>query len=98
MDANGVNGFVGNFNWISVTAATSTPTPTATPVVTTSAASSSAAFSGTPISIPGQIEAENFDNGGEGVAYNSPVTYNQGGVYRSTGIGIEQTSDTGGRV
>jgi len=40
-------------------------------------------FSGTPVSIidtaPTTIEAENFDNGGEGVAYHDTDTINQGG-------------------
>src|SRR6202035_377997 len=38
-------------------------------------------FSGTAISIPGTIEAANFDNGGQGVSYNSPFSSNPGGVY-----------------
>ncbi|HLZ07133.1 MAG TPA: carbohydrate-binding domain-containing protein, partial [Chloroflexota bacterium] len=39
-------------------------------------------FGGTPWPIPGQIEAENFDNGGQGVAYNDTDAVNQGGQYR----------------
>src|ERR1035437_1338164 len=44
-----------------------------------------------------RIEAENFDNGGKGVAYSNTNSSNPGGQYRTgetVGIGI--TSDTGG--
>lgn len=47
-------------------------------------------------SLPGQIEAENYDNGGEGIAYHDADTLNQGGQYRSDGVDIESCSDTGG--
>src|SRR6266480_3444032 len=39
-------------------------------------------FSGTPIAVPGTFEAENFDLGGEGVAYHDNVPGNAGGQYR----------------
>ncbi len=39
-------------------------------------------FSGTPIAVPGSFEAENFDLGGEGVAYHDNVPGNAGGQYR----------------
>ena len=42
------------------------------------------------------IQAEDFDNGGEAVAYHDRSTGNAGGVYRSTDVDIEATSDTGG--
>jgi len=58
-------------------------------------------YTGTPfagvISLPGTIQIENFDNGGEGVAYHDSETANQGGQYRTTlGVDIEACSDTGG--
>jgi len=49
-----------------------------------------------PAALPGVIQAENFDNGGEGVAYYNPNPGNFGGQDRSTDIGIENTSDTAG--
>lgn len=52
--------------------------------------------SGTPIALPGRIEAENFANGGEGVAYHDTTTSNSGGQFRSTGVDIEATTDVGG--
>src|SRR5215813_14176674 len=36
----------------------------------------------TPIPLPGTFEAENFDSGGEGVAYHDNVAGNAGGQYR----------------
>jgi hypothetical protein len=49
---------------------------------------SGTAYSGTAISLPGRIEAENFDNGGEGVAYHDTTSTNEGGFYRSEGVDI----------
>jgi subtilisin family serine protease len=53
-------------------------------------------FGGTPAAIPGLIEAENFDDGGQGVAYFDTTSSNFGGKYRSTAVDIEATSDLGG--
>lgn len=39
-------------------------------------------FGGKAATIPGRIEAENFDLGGEGVGYHDRTTRNQGGGYR----------------
>jgi LmbE family N-acetylglucosaminyl deacetylase len=58
--------------------------------------SSSTPFYGTPFVIPATIQAEDFDNGGEGVAYHDTDAANLGGQYRSTGVDIEATTDTGG--
>src|SRR5437762_11755686 len=41
-------------------------------------------YTGTPIAVPGSFEAENFDLGGEGVAYHDYTPGNQGGAYRLT--------------
>ncbi len=40
-------------------------------------------YAGTPGTVPGTIQAENFDNGGEGVAYHDNVAGNSGGLYRT---------------
>ena len=40
-------------------------------------------FSGTPISLPGTIQVEDFDNGGEGFAYHDTTPGNAGGGYRT---------------
>jgi len=53
-------------------------------------------YLGTPFSIPGLIEAEYFDLGGEGIGYHDSDSQNLGGVFRtSEGVDIEVTTDTG---
>lgn len=47
------------------------------------------------IPIPGSFEAENYDTGGEGVAYNDSETGNLGGQYRTDGVDISATPDNG---
>ena len=50
-------------------------------------------YTGTAISIPGTIEAENFDKGLEGTSYHDSDFINQGDVYRfGEGVDIYQTS------
>lgn len=53
---------------------------------------------GIPHAIPGKIEAENFDTGGEGVAYHDYDTGNNGSAnYRSgEDVDLSSTSDSGG--
>ncbi|MDO8683460.1 MAG: carbohydrate-binding protein, partial [Armatimonadota bacterium] len=48
------------------------------------------------IAIPGVVQAENYDNGGEGIAYHDTTAGNSGGVYRTNDVDIEACSDTGG--
>jgi O-glycosyl hydrolase len=55
------------------------------------------AYNGTPASLPGIVQAENYDLGGQGVAYNDADTANQGGAYRtSEGVDISTISGTSG--
>ena len=87
MDANSTNGSVGNFNYVTVTKSASAPAQTP--------------FLGSPFAVgstPITIQAEDFDNGGEGIAYHDTDTINQGGsTYRpNVGVDIELTGDTGG--
>jgi hypothetical protein len=67
---------------------TPTPTPTPDPVAQTP-------YAGV-IAIPGTIQAENFDNGGQNVSFWDSTSNNQGGKFRSTAVDIESTSDAGG--
>ncbi len=61
-----------------------------------SAAASQTPYSGTALKVPGIIQAEYFDKGGEGIAYHDSGTKNNGGAYRTgEGIDIEQTTDSG---
>jgi PKD repeat protein len=57
---------------------------------------SSTPFGGIPRPLPGIVQAEDFDEGGEGVAYHDVDVANNGGQYRATGVDIETTSDSGG--
>jgi hypothetical protein len=52
-------------------------------------------YTGTPAAIPGTIQAENYDNGGEGVAYHDTTSGNSGGQYRSNNVDIEAASGGG---
>ncbi len=51
-----------------------------------------------PISdtVPTRIEAENYDHGNDGQTYHDTTTGNIAGAFRSDGVDIETTTDTGG--
>ncbi len=51
---------------------------------------------GMPHAIPGTIQAEDYDTGGEGIACHDSDAQNSGGQYRSDGVDIETTTDSGG--
>ena len=53
-------------------------------------------YGGTPAAIPGTVQAENYDTGGEGVAYHVTSVNGNANSYRSDGVDLESTSDTGG--
>ncbi len=53
-------------------------------------------FGGSPLALPGTIQAENFDNGGANVGYSDTTTGNAGATYRNTDVDVEGTTDTGG--
>jgi SOS-response transcriptional repressor LexA len=53
-------------------------------------------FGGSPVAIPGTVQAENFDQGGQTIAYFDTTSGNSGGVYRSTDVDITSTTDSGG--
>jgi carbohydrate binding protein with CBM6 domain/phospholipase D-like protein len=52
-------------------------------------------FRGTPWPVPGTIQAEDFDNGGQSVAYFDTAAGNKGGVYRTDDVDIQATTDAG---
>ena len=72
----------------------STPAPTPTPAPPPAAGSTP--FTGTPIALPGRIEAEAYDKGGEGLAYHDTTTGNSSGAYRTDDVDIRVTSDASG--
>lgn len=53
-------------------------------------------YGGTAWAIPGKIEAENFDNGGEGFAYHDLTSANTPGQYRTTEAVDIETCNEGG--
>jgi phosphatidylserine/phosphatidylglycerophosphate/cardiolipin synthase-like enzyme len=88
IDSAGSGGVVGNLNHIRVTSGGGGGDPEPP---------SPSPYLGTPASLPGTIQLENFDNGGAGVAYVDTTTVNSGGRYRpAEGVDIETTSDAGG--
>jgi endonuclease/exonuclease/phosphatase family metal-dependent hydrolase len=71
--------------------------PSSSPSLSSSSSSSGglAPFRGSPVALPARIEAEDFDNGGEGVAYHDNSGGNNGGAYRQTDVDIEPSSNGG---
>jgi hypothetical protein len=57
-----------------------------------------APYGGTAASIPGTVQAENYDIGGQGAAYNVTSINGTDNGYRVDGVDLEVTSDTGGGV
>jgi parallel beta-helix repeat protein len=53
-------------------------------------------YGGTPAAVPGTVQAENYDTGGQGVGYSVNSVNGTGNGYRPDGVDLESTSDTGG--
>jgi endoglucanase Acf2 len=54
-------------------------------------------YLGQPVAIPGKVEAEHYDLGGEGIAYHDADAVNWGVPFRSAeGVDIEASNDVGG--
>lgn len=85
IDATGASGAVGNINWIRLATGGGG-----------GGNNGSAPFGGIALTLPGTIEAENFDAGSAGVAYHDTTAGNTGGAYRSTNVDIGAATDTGG--
>jgi hypothetical protein len=60
------------------------------------AASGGQPYGGTRRALPGTIQAEDFDTGGEGLTFHDTTAGNRGGVYRQTNVDLEATVDSGG--
>jgi hypothetical protein len=57
---------------------------------------SEGAYGGSTAAVPGTVQAENYDTGGQGIGYNVNSVNGTGNSYRSDGVDLEATSDTGG--
>lgn len=68
-----------------------TPGGTSSPVASTP-------FTGTPATVPGVIQAEHFDEGGEGVGYHDIDATNSGGAFRADGVDLEPAAGGGHNV
>jgi hypothetical protein len=79
----GSSGGVGNYNWFRLVQSSSSAPPP----------SGSTPYGGTPAPLPGIVQAQNFDDGGQGVAYSDSNAGNSGGVYRNTDVDINTTDD-----
>ncbi len=53
-------------------------------------------FGGSPPSLPGTVEAVNYDTGGQGVAYHVNGVNGTANSYRPDGVDLEATADTSG--
>jgi len=52
-------------------------------------------YGGSPANIPGTMQAENYDLGGQAIAFNDVTTANEGAAYRTDAVDIEAVN-TGG--
>lgn len=79
----------GNLNLDNLSLALYSTTPGSLPDCYPPGSQSTYGNGGNNWSLPGQIEAENYDTGGEGVAFHdSDLDINHGGQYRSDGVDI----------
>ena len=69
-----------------------------TQVSATPTAGAEGPYGGTPAAIPGTVQAENYDTGGQGVGYNVTSVNGSDNGYRSDGVDLEVCTDTGGGV
>lgn len=96
-----------NYTWIgaaagihsiSAKATDNTGLSTSSVAVTVTVQGIQSPFKGSPFSIPGRIEAEEYDQGGEGVAFHEANTNGNesGATFRNDQVDIETTSDGDG--
>ena len=91
----GISAGAGTFN-STVTATNSAGTGSLPLTITMKVSTVESPYDGVAATIPGTIQAENFDNGGPGVAYYGTNNINNGGLYRtSETVGIENCSEGG---
>ena len=92
-DENGGTGAVGNISFLNFEYQGGGSTPAGG-----GGSGSAGAFGGSAWTLPGGIQAEDFDNGGQNVGYLDHTGGNAGGAYRSTDVDIAPTSGSGNAV
>ncbi|WP_329530286.1 carbohydrate-binding protein [Streptomyces sp. NBC_01450] len=60
------------------------------------AGASEGPYGGTSAAVPGRVQAENYDTGGQGVAYSVTSVNGSANFYRVDGVDPDNTADTGG--
>jgi uncharacterized protein involved in high-affinity Fe2+ transport len=65
-------------------------------VHTSAYAATEGPYGGTAAAVPGTVQAENYDTGGQGVGYSVTAVNGATNSYRSDGVDLEATTDTGG--
>jgi hypothetical protein len=73
----GTGGGAGNYNWFRFVESSPSSTP----------------YGGTAAALPGIVQAQNFDEGGRGLAYYDTTAGNSGGAYRSGDVDLGPTTD-----
>jgi hypothetical protein len=73
------SGAVGNYNWFRFVGSTSS--------------SGTTPYGGTPVPLPGIVQVENYDIGGQGLAFHDTTAGNSGGAHRSDNVDIGPTND-----
>jgi parallel beta-helix repeat protein len=53
-------------------------------------------YGGTAAAVPGTVQAANYDTGGQGIGYNVTSVNGSANSYRTDGVDLESTTDTGG--
>jgi hypothetical protein len=92
--AGGVYAFT---SWSDGGARSHTVTAPAAPATCRASFGGSVPYGGTPAAVPGVFEAENFDKGGQGLAYYDTTAGNRGVAYRpDEDVDIEATTDPQG--
>jgi carbohydrate binding protein with CBM6 domain len=71
------------------------PSPAPTPAPSPAPTGGTTPYGGAAVSLPGTVQLEDYDGGGEGVAYHDTTSGNTGGVYRSNNVDIQVTTDAG---
>ena len=84
-----------NVNWFAVSSSSTTSSSSGSITSGSTSGGASSPFAGVATVIPGWIQAEDFDSGGQSVAYYDNSPGNAGGVYRSTDVDIQKTSSGG---